>query len=175
MTAPAPESERKADVAAVVLAYAELPETPLSANLQDHRQARRPHDRGISLRTVESTLLLGSMRRLIRSADLPPLRAIRSLPYFQPVIDEHFAHPCSRTDSLRCRSRCRTLVSLSQRPRRICRKRHRLGNKVWNSNVLPPPGSIHWKFVAGATGFAGDSSSRRPRRKTAAAGVAHGH
>ena len=93
MTAPAPESEMNAYVAAVVMAYVELPETPLSANLQDHRQARRLYDRGIPLRIVESALLLGSLRRLVRPADLPPLPAIRSLAYFQPVIDELIAHP----------------------------------------------------------------------------------
>jgi hypothetical protein len=64
-----------------------------SANLQDHRQARRLHDRGIPLDIVESALLLGSLRRLIRAADLPPLPPIRSLAYFQPVIDELLAHP----------------------------------------------------------------------------------
>src|SRR5450755_625749 len=93
MTAPAPESGSAAYVAAVVMAYVELPETPLSANLQDHRQARRLHDRGIPLRIVESALLLGSLRRLIRPADLPPLPPIRSLAYFQPVIDELLVHP----------------------------------------------------------------------------------
>jgi hypothetical protein len=80
-------------VAAVVMAYVELPETPLSASLQDHRQARRLHDRGIPLRIVESALRLASLRRLIRPADLPPLPAIRSLAYFQPVIDELLVHP----------------------------------------------------------------------------------
>jgi hypothetical protein len=75
------------------MAYVELPETPLSASLQDHRQARRLHDRGIPLRIVESALLLGSLRRLIRPADLPPLPPIRSLAYFQPVIDELLVHP----------------------------------------------------------------------------------
>jgi hypothetical protein len=93
MTASAPESDSAAFVAAVVIAYVELPETPLSANLQDHRQARRLHDRGIPLRIVESALLLGSLRRLIRPADLPPLPPIRSLAYFQPVIDELLVHP----------------------------------------------------------------------------------
>jgi len=34
MTAPAPESQMNAYVAAVVMAYVELPETPLSASLQ---------------------------------------------------------------------------------------------------------------------------------------------
>lgn len=93
MTASAPESDSAAYVAAVVMAYVELPETPLSASLQDHRQARWLYDRGISLRIVESALLLGSLRRLVRPADLPPLPPIRSLAYFQPVIDELLVHP----------------------------------------------------------------------------------
>jgi hypothetical protein len=93
MTASAPESDSAAYVAAVVMAYLELPETPLSASLQDHRQARRLHDRGIPLQLVESALLLGSLRRLIRPADLPPLPTIRSLAYFRPVIDELLVHP----------------------------------------------------------------------------------
>jgi hypothetical protein len=93
MTAPAPESDSAAYVAAVVMSYIELPETPLSASLQDHRQARRLHDRGIPLCIVESALLLGSLRRLIRPAGLPPLGPIRSLAYFQPVIEELLAHP----------------------------------------------------------------------------------
>jgi hypothetical protein len=93
MTASAPESDSAAYVAAVVMAYVEMPETPLSANLQDHRQARRLYDRGIPLHIVESALLLGSLRRLVRPADLPPLPPIRSLAYFQPVIDELLVHP----------------------------------------------------------------------------------
>ena len=74
------------------MAYLEMPDTPLSANLQDHRQARRLHDLGIPLRLVESALLLGSLRRLIRPADLPTLSPIRSLAYFQPIIDELLVH-----------------------------------------------------------------------------------
>ena len=93
MTPSTPESDPTAYLTAVVMAYVELPETPLSANLQDHRQARRLYDRGIPLRIVESALLLGSLRRLIRPADLPPLPLIRSLAYFQPIIDELLAHP----------------------------------------------------------------------------------
>jgi hypothetical protein len=93
MSAPAPESDSTAYVCAVILLYLELPETPLSANLQDYRQARRMHDRGVPVEVVESALLLGSLRRLIRPADLPPLPQIRSLAYFQPVIDELLVHP----------------------------------------------------------------------------------
>ena len=93
MTAAAPESDPAAYVAAVVMLYIELPETPLSANPQDHRQALRLHDRGIPLQIVESALLLASLRRLLRPAGLPPLQPIRSLAYFQPVIDELLVHP----------------------------------------------------------------------------------
>jgi hypothetical protein len=93
MTASEPESDSATYLAAVIMLYVELPETPLSASLQDHRQARRLHDRSIPLQIVESALLLGSLRRLVRPADLPPLPPIRSLAYFQPVIDELLVHP----------------------------------------------------------------------------------
>ena len=38
-------------------------------------------------------LLLASLRRLVRPADVPPLPRIRSLAYFQPVIEELQEHP----------------------------------------------------------------------------------
>lgn len=95
MSTSAPESDSASYVAAVLILYVDLPETPLRANVQDHWQARRLHDRGIPLRLVESALLLGSLRRLARPTDLPPLTPIRSLAYFQPVIDELLAHPAS--------------------------------------------------------------------------------
>jgi hypothetical protein len=80
-------------IAAVILTYVELPDTPLSASLQDQRQARRWHERGVPLPLVESALLLASLRRLVRPADLSPLPPIRSLAYFQPVIEELLVHP----------------------------------------------------------------------------------
>jgi|SRR5579863_3786913 len=89
----APDSDAAAYVAAVILCYLELPDTPMSAGLQDHRQARRWHDKRIPLQLAESALLLASLRRLVRPADLPPLSPIRSLAYFQPVIDELLVHP----------------------------------------------------------------------------------
>ena len=78
---------------AVILLYAELPETPLAASVQDQRLARRLHERGIPLQLVEAAMLLASLRRLVRPADLPPLPPIRSLAYFQPVIEELLVHP----------------------------------------------------------------------------------
>jgi hypothetical protein len=80
-------------VAAVLILHVDLPETPLRASVQDQWQARHLHDRGVPLRLVECTLLLGSLRRLTRPADVPPRPPIRSLAYFQPVIDELLEHP----------------------------------------------------------------------------------
>jgi len=97
MSAPDPGADAATYVAAVLLLYVDLPDTPLRASVQDQRQARRLHDRGIPLRLVESALLLASLRRLVRPADVPPLSPIRSLAYFQPVIEEPLAHPVPET------------------------------------------------------------------------------
>ena len=75
-------------VAAVLMLYVDLPATPLRPTAQDQALARRLHEQGLPLSLVEAALLLGSLRRLIRSDDLPPLPRIRSLAYFQPVISE---------------------------------------------------------------------------------------
>jgi hypothetical protein len=88
-----PDSDPTAYVAAVILCYLELPETPMSATLQDHRQARRWHEQGVPLQLTESALLLASLRRLVRPGDLPPLPPIHSLAYFRPVVDELLVHP----------------------------------------------------------------------------------
>jgi hypothetical protein len=80
-------------VSTVILLYVDLPDTPLSASLQDHAQARRLHDRRISLELVESAFLLASLRRLARPSDAPPLPPVRSLAYFLPVIEELLAQP----------------------------------------------------------------------------------
>lgn len=87
------DSDPAAYVAAIIARYLELPETPMSATLQDHRQARRWHEHSVPLELAESALLLASLRRLIRPADLPPLSPIRSLAYFQAVVDELRVHP----------------------------------------------------------------------------------
>jgi hypothetical protein len=75
-------------VAAVLMLYLDLPETPMRASLADEALARKLHEQGVSLSVLEAALLLASLRRLIRPADRPPLSPIRSLAYFQPVITE---------------------------------------------------------------------------------------
>ncbi|MEK7754371.1 MAG: hypothetical protein AAB403_20670 [Planctomycetota bacterium] len=92
-TSAPPNLEPATYVAAVIVLYVELPETPLCASVQDQRLARRLHDRNVPLRLVETALLLASLRRLIRPAEALPLPPIRSLAYFQPVIDELLDHP----------------------------------------------------------------------------------
>ena len=74
--------------AAVLAIYLDLPDTPMRPSARDHWLARRLHEQGVPFAVVESALLLATLRRLIRPADLPPLPPIRSLAYFQPVIDE---------------------------------------------------------------------------------------
>jgi hypothetical protein len=43
---------------------------------------------GVPLETVETALLLGALRRMIRPPDAPRLTPIRSLAYFRPLIEE---------------------------------------------------------------------------------------
>jgi hypothetical protein len=100
-------SDPGAYVAAVVTLYVELPDTPLRASSSDQWLARRFHDDSVPLHLVETALLLGSLRRLIRPADAPRLSPIRSLAYFRPVIDELREHPApeSYIDYLRLKLR----------------------------------------------------------------------
>ena len=80
-------------IAAVLTQYVDLPDTPLRASVSDQWLARRFHDDGVPLHAVETALLLGSLRRLIRPAGVPRLSPIRSLAYFRPVLEELQAHP----------------------------------------------------------------------------------
>jgi hypothetical protein len=80
-------------VATVLTLYVDLPDTPLRASVPDQRQARLWFDRGVPFEVVETALLLACLRRSVRPADVPPLPRIRSLAYFQPVIEELREHP----------------------------------------------------------------------------------
>lgn len=80
-------------VASVVTLYLEMPDTPMRVSASDQWLARHFHQEGVPLETVETALLLGSLRRLIRPADSPRLAPIRSLAYFRPVIEELQENP----------------------------------------------------------------------------------
>jgi hypothetical protein len=88
-----PNSNSALYVSTVLTLYVDLPDTPLRANVPDQRQARTWFDRGVPLSVVETALLLACLRRTARPPDVPPLPRVRSLAYFQPVIDELLEHP----------------------------------------------------------------------------------
>jgi hypothetical protein len=79
----------------VLKLYLQLPETPSKTNPNDRIVAIELHKRGITVPTIESAFLLGSVRRLSRSPDMLPLSPIRSLAYFLPVIQELLDNPIS--------------------------------------------------------------------------------
>ena len=88
-----PSSNPALYVSAVLTLYVDLPDTPLRASVPDQRQARIWFERGVPLEVVETALLLACLRRKARPTDVPPLPRIRSLAYFQPVIEELREHP----------------------------------------------------------------------------------
>ena len=88
-----PQSNPAMYVASVLTLYVDLPDTPMRTSAQDQQRARLWFDRGVSLSVVETALLLGSLRRLCRPPDVPRLPRIRSLAYFQPVIEELLEQP----------------------------------------------------------------------------------
>jgi hypothetical protein len=88
-----PASNPSLYTSTVLTLYVDLPDTPLRASTQDQRLAQRLFETGIPLSLVETALLLGSLRRLCRPLDVGPLPRIRSLAYFQPIIQELHEHP----------------------------------------------------------------------------------
>ena len=80
--------DEAAYVATLIMLYVDLPNTPLRPSPQDQATARRLYQANVPLSLAETALLLGTLRRLVRNSDLPPLAPIRSLAYFQPVITE---------------------------------------------------------------------------------------
>ena len=72
----------------VLEAYRKTPGTMGAVRRPDRMLAAQLFQRGISLTVVENALILAATRRLIRRTDAPPLGTVRSLAYFQPVIEE---------------------------------------------------------------------------------------
>jgi hypothetical protein len=63
----------------------------------DRRLAAELYQRGVSLQTIEHAFLLATLRRLVRPRDKEPLPTVRSLAYYQGVIDELKAAPLDPT------------------------------------------------------------------------------
>lgn len=97
MSLNTPEDTPEFYILAVLTLYIELPDTPASASPLDEAWARLFHQRGIPLGVVEAALLLGSLRRRGRLPDAPPLAGIRSLAYFQPIVEELSSTPVSES------------------------------------------------------------------------------
>lgn len=62
----------------------------------DRRLAEELYRRGVRTETVEHALLLATLRRLIRPRDKDPLPIVRSLAYYQNVIEEVHRTPPDR-------------------------------------------------------------------------------
>src|SRR5438094_7891101 len=82
-------------VSKVLTLYLELPETLLHTTLYDQKRAAEFELRGVPLDLMEAAFLLGSLRRLFRPRGALPLSRIRSLAYFQPLIDDLILSPLS--------------------------------------------------------------------------------
>jgi hypothetical protein len=81
----------------VLSLYQQLPETPALSSSRDRFHAHQLQQRGLPLTLIETALLLGSLRRLLRPPDAPALSPIHSLAYFGPVIEELLHNPVPET------------------------------------------------------------------------------
>ena len=72
----------------VLDAYRTAPGTMGTVRRPDRLVAAQLHQRGVPLTVVENAFVLAAARRLLRSAEAPPLGPVRSLAYFLPVIEE---------------------------------------------------------------------------------------
>ena len=72
----------------VLDAYRQTPGTTGMIRRPDRLLAAQLYGRGVPLCTVENAFVLATSRRQIRPPGAPPLNTIRSLAYFQPVIEE---------------------------------------------------------------------------------------
>jgi hypothetical protein len=88
-----PASHTALYVSSGLTLYVDLPDTPWRASTQEQPQARNWSDRRIPLPVVETALWRASLRRLTRLRHVPPLPRIRSLAYFQPVVDQLLENP----------------------------------------------------------------------------------
>lgn len=81
-------TNREEYVRKILDVYRRTPGTTGRVRSQDRMLAGKLHQQGVPLDAVENALVLAAARRLLRAPDSSPLRTIRSLHYFLPVIDE---------------------------------------------------------------------------------------
>ena len=80
--------DQKEYIHQVLEAYRKTPGTMGTVRHPDRVLAAQLFQRGVSVSVMENAFVLAATRRLVRSADAPPLGTIRSLAYFLPVIEE---------------------------------------------------------------------------------------
>ncbi len=73
--------------------YVQMPGTPERICSHDRRLAEQWCARQIPIPLVEAALLLGVARRSFRRPDASKLAPIRSMAYFEPVVEELVAQP----------------------------------------------------------------------------------
>lgn len=93
MSSPSEAIEPECYLEAVLSTYAEMPETPMKTTAGDRKTARGLLERRVPLHTVQTALVLGSVRRLARPPEYPRLQPVRSLAYFLPIIEELLESP----------------------------------------------------------------------------------
>jgi hypothetical protein len=106
-----PASNPELYVTAVLTLFVDLPDTPLRTSALDRRQACIWLDGNVPLAVIETALLLGSLRRLMRPPDVPRLPRIRSLAYFQPIVEELLENPAPNGYLPYLRSKMRTIAA----------------------------------------------------------------
>lgn len=77
----------------ILESYRLTPQTSLPSSRSSRQLAALLYDRGVPLPTVQSAMLLVSVRRLFRPPDAAPLPPIRTLHYFLPVIEDLLLNP----------------------------------------------------------------------------------
>jgi hypothetical protein len=85
-------TDRQSYIRTVLNLYAQVSDTACPPRRSDRLLAGNFFDRRIPIGIVEAALLLGSARRIGRRGALP-LEAIRSLHYFQSIVEELVAQP----------------------------------------------------------------------------------
>jgi hypothetical protein len=87
------ETEPQAYLQALTQLYFCLPETPRRLSRYDRQVALPWLHQQIPLPVVEAAFLWASVRRTCRPPQARPLGPVRSLAYFQPVIEEILRNP----------------------------------------------------------------------------------
>jgi hypothetical protein len=87
------ETDPQAYLRALTQIYLSLPETPRRLSRYDRQVALEWFHQQIPPPVVEAAFLLASVRRTCRPPQARPLGPIRSLAYFQPVIEEVLQNP----------------------------------------------------------------------------------